>query len=49
MVLGYDYNRASDVVTKIYKEGMEVEELVKMALKSSMRQIKQKKLEEGNE
>ena len=34
MVLGYDYNRASDVVTKIYKEGMEVEELVKTALKS---------------
>lgn len=37
MVLGYDYNRASDAVTKIYKEGMEVEELVKYALKSSMR------------
>ena len=37
MVLGYDYNKAADIVTKIYKEGMEVEELVKMALKFSMR------------
>lgn len=37
LVLGYDYNSASSIVTKIYKEGMEVEELVKMALKSSIK------------
>lgn len=37
LVLGYDYNSASNIVTKIYKEGMEVEELVKMALKSSLK------------
>ena len=37
IVLGYDYSSASNIVTKIYKEGMEVEDLVKLALKSSIK------------
>ena len=36
IVLGYDYSKASNTVTSVYKEGMNVEELVKASLKSSL-------------
>lgn len=36
MVLGYDYSKASNLVGMIYKEGIEVEDIVKMALKASL-------------
>ena len=36
IVLGYNYNKASDIVSRVYKEGMKVEDLVKIALKASL-------------
>ena len=36
IVLGYNYSKASDIVSSVYKEGMEVEDLVRVALKSSI-------------
>lgn len=37
IVLGYDCNKAANLVDKIYIDGMEVEDLIKMALKASLR------------
>lgn len=36
IVLGYDYDKASNLVGSIYKDGMEVEGVIKMALKASL-------------
>jgi len=36
LVLGYDYNKASNLVGTIYKDGMKVEDVIKMALKASL-------------